>query len=183
MTSQSKLDPSSFIVVHRPKTKNPTSLLRKGTTSQGKILGQKRFRQSNQGSCNNSFRRKTFWGYWHLKHLKKYVNVKLYFICIHSAHIKSYIGAQVWYGVVISVCRLGKEIFFTVKAVKLFDNPKAPHFQTRSKFFWGPINFIWQISDLNMWEDYLFSYLYKLWAQLRVWFEENLTNYPEQSKQ
>jgi len=69
MTSQSKLDPFSFIVVHGPKTKNPTSLLQKGTTSEGKILGQKRFRQSNQGSCNNnySFRRKTFWGYLALK--------------------------------------------------------------------------------------------------------------------
>jgi len=42
MTSQSELDPFSCIVVHGPK-KCPTSLLWKGTTSEGKIKGQKTF--------------------------------------------------------------------------------------------------------------------------------------------
>ena len=60
MTSQSKLDPFSCIVVHGPR-KPPTSLLCKGTTSEGKMQGQKLFRQSNQGSNESSFMWKRFW--------------------------------------------------------------------------------------------------------------------------
>ena len=56
MTSPSKLTQFSCIVVHGPKK------LPKGTTSEGKIRGQKRFRQSNQGTSESLFMRKTFWG-------------------------------------------------------------------------------------------------------------------------
>jgi len=49
MTSQSKLDPFSCIIaIHGPK-KCPTSSPRKGTTSEGKIQGQKPPCQSNWG--------------------------------------------------------------------------------------------------------------------------------------
>ena len=54
VASQSKLDPFSFIVVHGPK-KRPTTLL---WTSEGKVQGQKRFRQSKQGSSESLFMRK-----------------------------------------------------------------------------------------------------------------------------
>ena len=47
MTSQSKLDPFSCIVVQGPE-KRPTSLLWKGTTSEGKIQGQKLFALVNR---------------------------------------------------------------------------------------------------------------------------------------
>ena len=55
-TPQSKLDPFSRIVVHGPKN-CPTALLWKGTTSEGKMQGQKLFR--------------------HSKHAKKILSVKL----------------------------------------------------------------------------------------------------------
>ena len=54
MTSQSRLDPFSCIVVHGPK-KRPISLLLKGTTSKVKVRGQNRFRQSNQESSESLF--------------------------------------------------------------------------------------------------------------------------------
>ena len=60
MTSRSKLDAFSFIVLHGPKERQ-TCLLSKGTTSEGKIQGQKRFRQSNRGSGKSLFVRKTSW--------------------------------------------------------------------------------------------------------------------------
>ena len=59
MMSQSDLDPYSCIVVHGPK-KHPTSLLWKGARFEGKIQGQKRFRQGYQGSSESLFMGKNF---------------------------------------------------------------------------------------------------------------------------
>ena len=56
MMSPSKLTRFSCIVVHGPKK------LPKGTTSEGKIRGQKLLRQSNQGTSESLFMRKKFWG-------------------------------------------------------------------------------------------------------------------------
>ena len=61
MTSQSKLDPFSCIVVHEPE-KRPTSFLWKGTTSKGKIQGQKLFRPSKQGGSQSLFKQKNLGG-------------------------------------------------------------------------------------------------------------------------
>ena len=61
MTSQSKLDPFSCIVVHEPE-KRPTSLLWKGTTSEGKIQGHELFRPSKQGGSHSLFKQKYLGG-------------------------------------------------------------------------------------------------------------------------
>lgn len=63
MTSQSELDTFSCIVVHGSK-KRPASLLWKGTTYEGKILGQKRFRHSKQGSSEKIIYAKKIWGHF-----------------------------------------------------------------------------------------------------------------------
>ena len=63
MASQRKLDPFSCIVTHGPKLeRRPTFLLWKGTTPEGKIQGQKLFRQSKQGSSESLFMRKKIFG-------------------------------------------------------------------------------------------------------------------------
>ena len=54
MMSQSKLNPFSCIVVPGPK-KCPTTLIWKGTTSEGIIQGQKLLHQSIQGSSESLF--------------------------------------------------------------------------------------------------------------------------------
>jgi len=62
MTSQSKLDPFSSIVVQGPQNRL-TSLLRKVTTTGGKIHNPKRFHKSKQGSSQSLFMPKKFWGF------------------------------------------------------------------------------------------------------------------------
>ena len=62
MTSQSKLDPFSSIVVHGPQNRL-TSLLWKVTTTEGKIHNPKRFHKSKQGSSQSLFMPKKFWGF------------------------------------------------------------------------------------------------------------------------
>jgi len=61
MTSQSVPDPPSCTAIHGAK-RCPTPLFKKGTTSEGKIPGQKRFPLSKQGSSESLFLRKKFWG-------------------------------------------------------------------------------------------------------------------------
>ena len=61
MTSQSKLDPFSSIVVHGPQ--NPLTSLPRKVTTEGKIHNPKRFHKSKQGSSQSLFMPKKFWGF------------------------------------------------------------------------------------------------------------------------